>query len=52
MDKHATTIEDVHGMRAQVKEWRKIYEAVYKPIRHDFAHKRTAGIMRVCASCT
>ena len=44
MDKHAVTIEDVHGMQAQVKKWQKIYETVYKPIRHNFAHKRTAGI--------
>jgi hypothetical protein len=49
LDKHATTIEDVRGMRSEVKKWRKIYEAVYRPVRHNFAHKRTANIEEVNA---
>jgi hypothetical protein len=49
LDKHATTIEDVRAMRTEVKKWRKIYEAIYKPIRHNFAHKKTADIEEVNA---
>jgi hypothetical protein len=49
LDKHATTIEDVRGMRSEVKKWRKIYEATYRPVRHNFAHKRTANIEEVNA---
>ncbi len=47
--KHATTMDDVQAMRAQVKKWRKIYEAVYRPVRHNFAHKRTSSIADVNA---
>jgi hypothetical protein len=49
LDKHATTIEDVRGMRTEVKKWRKIFEAIYKPIRHNFAHKKTADIEEINA---
>jgi hypothetical protein len=36
-------------MRSEVKKWRKIYEATYRPVRHNFAHKRTANIEEVNA---
>jgi hypothetical protein len=50
-DKHETTIDDVRALRKEVRAWRKIYEPVYQPIRHHFAHNKVtdpadlAGLM-------
>jgi hypothetical protein len=38
--KHETTIEDVRSLKKEVKTWRGIYEPIYKPIRHHFAHNK------------
>jgi hypothetical protein len=38
--KHETTTDDVRSLKKQVAAWRKIYEPIYQPIRHHFAHNK------------
>ncbi len=49
VDKHVTTIDDVRTMRSEVRKWRAVYEDGYRPVRHDFAHKRTADVAEINA---
>lgn len=38
--KHETTIDDVRTLKKEVRAWRKVYEPIYQPIRHHFAHNK------------
>jgi hypothetical protein len=48
-DRHVLSANEVRNLKKQIREWRKVFQARYLPIRHQFAHKRLSHIDEVKA---
>jgi hypothetical protein len=48
-DRHVLAANEVRDLKKQIRDWRKVFQANYLPIRHQFAHKKLSHLAEVNA---